>query len=75
MEGPTHTELSLVGESNPELVEAPLRRSSRVPHQSDRYYDFLIWNGDPIELDENDEIRSPIWRPCKGLTLKNGLRP
>ena len=42
VEGPTHTELSLVGESNPEPVEAPLRRFGRVPHQSDRYYSFLI---------------------------------
>ena len=33
----------------------PLRRSGRVPHQSDKYYDFLIQDGDLIELDENDE--------------------
>ena len=38
-----------------EPIEAPLRRSSRVPHQLDRYYDFLIQNRDPIKLDEKDE--------------------
>ena len=36
-------------------VPAPLRRSDRVPCQSDRYYDFLVRDDDPIELDENDE--------------------
>ena len=36
-------------------VPAPLRRSGRVPRQSDRYYDFLVRDGDPIELDENNE--------------------
>ena len=36
-------------------VPAPLRRSNRVPRQPDRYYSFLIWDGDPIELDENNE--------------------
>ena len=55
MEGPTHTELDLIGESNLEPVETPLRRSSIVPYQPDRYYDFLIQDGDPIKLDENDE--------------------
>ena len=39
--------------SNPESV--PLRRSGRVPHQPDRYYGFLVRDGDPIELDENNE--------------------
>ena len=37
-----HIESDLIGESNPELVEAPLRRSDRVPHQPDRYYNFLV---------------------------------
>ena len=37
------------------IVPAPLRRSGRVPCQSDRYYGFLVQDGDPIELDENDE--------------------
>ena len=40
MEGLTHTELGSIGESNLEPVEAPLRRSGRVPRQSDRYYGF-----------------------------------
>ena len=31
-EGPTHTELGSIGESNSEPIEAPLRRSDRVPH-------------------------------------------
>ena len=26
-----------------------------VPHQPDRYYGFLIQDGDPVELDENNE--------------------
>ena len=42
VEGPTHTKLYLIGESILEPVEAPLRRSSRVPHQSNIYYSFLI---------------------------------
>ena len=42
--------------SDPEpIVQAPLRRSGRVPHQSDRYYGFLVRDDDPIKLDENDE--------------------
>ena len=36
-------------------MEALLRRSDRVSYQLDRYYDFLVRDGDPIELDENDE--------------------
>ena len=45
-----------IGETNPKPVEALLRRSDRVPYQSDRYYDFLVQDGDPVELDENDEV-------------------
>ena len=37
------------------VVEIPLRRFDKVSRQSDIYYDFLIWDGDPIELDENNE--------------------
>ena len=37
------------------IVDAPLRRSDRVSHQSDRYYSFLIRDGDPVKLDENNE--------------------
>ena len=70
-----YTELDLIGESNPELIETSLRRSDRVPHQPNRYYNFLIRDDDPIELNENDDDRSPIWKPCKGPTPKNSLRP
>ena len=42
--------------SDPEpIVQAPIRRSGRVPCQPDKYYSFLIWDDDPIKLDENDE--------------------
>ena len=42
--------------SNPEpVVEIPLKRFDTLSHQSDRYYGFWIRNGDPIELDENNE--------------------
>ena len=55
MEEPTCSkdiiELSVI-ESHP---KSTLRRSDRVPHQSDRYYSFLVQDGDPIELDENNE--------------------
>ena len=37
------------------IIEVLLRRFGRVPCQPDRYYDFLIRNGDPVELNENDE--------------------
>ena len=37
------------------IVEAPWSKFDRVPHQLDRYYNFLIRNGDFIELDENNE--------------------
>jgi hypothetical protein len=37
------------------IVETPLRRSGRVTHHLDRYLGFLVRDGDPIELDENDE--------------------
>ena len=26
-----------------------------LPHHLDRYYGFQVWDGDPIELDENNE--------------------
>ena len=44
-------ELAMI-ESHPELN---LRRSDRVPHQLNKYYDFLVQDGDPIELNENNE--------------------
>ena len=57
-EVPLHSETTieptLIG-SNLEPVEELLRRSGRVPRQLDRYFSFLVCDGDPIELDENDE--------------------
>ena len=50
----TTIELALIG-SNSEPIEDPLRRPSRVPRQPDRYFGFLVRDGDPIELDENNE--------------------
>ena len=67
--------MNLIGELNLELVEEPLRRSGRVPRQLDRYYSFLIQDGDPIELDENDENQITYMEACKGPTLRNSLRP
>ena len=32
-----------------------LRRSNRVLCQPDRYYGFLVHDGDPVELDENNK--------------------
>ena len=40
---------------NLEPVEESLRRSGRVPCQPDRYFSFLVHDGNPIELNENDE--------------------
>ena len=37
------------------INEIPFRRFGRVPYQPDRYLDFLVRDGDPVELDENDE--------------------
>ena len=58
VEEPSHsettTDLALI-RSNPEPIVDPIRRSGRVPHQPDRYLDFLVRDGDPIELDENNE--------------------
>ena len=50
----TTIESALIG-SDPEPIEEPLRRSGRVPRQSDRYFGFLVRDWDPIELDENNE--------------------
>ena len=58
MEKPTQIaepEPDLVRSDPKPIVPAPLRRSGRVPRQLDRYYGFLIRDGDPVELDENDE--------------------
>ena len=48
-------EPDLVRSNSEPIVDAPLRQSGRVPRQPDRDYGFLVWDGDPIELDENDE--------------------
>ena len=48
-------ELDLIRSDPESIVPAPLRRFGRVPHQPHRYYGFLVRDGDPIELDENDE--------------------
>ena len=50
----TTIEPALIG-SNSEPIEKPLRRSGRVPCQSDKYFDFLVHDDDLVELDENDE--------------------
>ena len=50
-------------ESEPNLMRSNLkpneqiflRQSGRVPRQLNRYLGFLVWDGDPIELDEKDE--------------------
>ena len=42
IEEPVHTESDLIGESNSKPMEAPLRRFDRVPHQPNKYYDFLV---------------------------------
>ena len=58
VEGPTpitKPESDLIRLDSEPNVPAPLRQSDRVLHQSNRYYDLLIRDGDPIELDENDE--------------------
>ena len=58
VEEPTHsritTEPALL-RSNPESIVDPIKRSGRVPRQPDRYLGFLVQDGDPVELDENDK--------------------
>ena len=48
-------ELNLIRSNSKSIVEIFLRRSDRVLHQLDRYYGFLVRDGDPVELDENNE--------------------
>ena len=45
----------LIRSNSEPIIEISLRRSGRVPHQSDRYYSFLVRDGDPVELNENNE--------------------
>ena len=49
------TETDLIRSNLESIIDVLLRRSGRVSHQPDRYYDFLIQNGDPIELNENNK--------------------
>ena len=49
------TEPSLMMSNSKSIVDAPLRRSDKISRQSDRYYDFLIRDRDPVELDENNK--------------------
>ena len=51
----TKSESDLIRSNLEPNTEASLRRSDRVPYQSDIYLGFLIWDGDPVELDENNE--------------------
>ena len=44
----------MISNSKP-IVKAPLRRSDSVSHQSNKYYGSLVWDGYPVELDENNE--------------------
>ena len=36
-------------------LKSTLRGSDRVPHQPDRYCCFYVQDGDPIDLNKNDE--------------------
>ena len=72
VEGPMHTKLDLIRESNLEPVEVPLRRFDRVPHQAN--YNFLIRDDDPIELDENDEDPITCMEAMQRLDSQNDLR-
>ena len=74
MEEITHIELDLIGESNSEPIEAPLRRSGRLLCQSDRYYSFLIQDSDPIELDENDEDPITYMEAMQRFDSQNWLK-
>ena len=47
--------MDLIRSNSKLVVETSLRRSDRVPRQLDRYYDFLVRDEDPVELDENNE--------------------
>ena len=49
------TESDLIRSNPKPIIEALLRRSGRVLRQSDRYYDFLVWDGDPVKFDKNNE--------------------
>ena len=65
----------MIGESNSEHVEALLGRSDRVPYQSDRYYGFLVWDDDPVKLDENDKDSITYMDAMQSLIFRNDLMP
>ena len=48
-------ESNLIRSNLKPIVETSLRRFGRVLRQPDRYYAFLVWDGDPVELDENNK--------------------
>ena len=45
----------MIRSNSESIVEASLRRSDRVPRQLNRYYNYLVWNGDPVELNKNNK--------------------
>ena len=49
------TNVSKIRSNLKSIIEISLRRFGRVLHQPDKYYDFLIHNGDPVQLNENNE--------------------
>ena len=51
----TESEPNLIRSNLEPNIQTCLRRSDRVPHQSDRYLSFLVRDGDSVELDENNE--------------------
>ena len=51
----TKSEQDLIRSNSKPNIEPSLRRSSRVPHQTNRYFNFLVRDGDTVELDENNK--------------------
>ena len=51
----TKSKLDLTRSNLEPNIQTLLRQSSRVPCQLDKYLDFLVWNENPIEPDENNE--------------------
>ena len=51
----TESESNLIRLNLEPNIQTSLRRSDRVPCQSDRYLGFLVQDGDPVELNENNE--------------------
>ena len=49
------TKPNLIESNSEPFINAPLRISNRISCPLDRYYDFLIWDGNSIELDENNK--------------------